>query len=546
MKKQFLYVCLAIAGFLTCGGCTDFLTSDNPSAITDQYYNTLDGQQRLLTDMYSKYRTVYGTGQLQYYGTDMYMAVTESPDEKMFGGYDKSFNSTAGVVGSYWSTLYKIVQEGNTLLNRCTPGIAGDQYASITAQGRFLRVLAYYYLVETFGPVPLLTEENTGVIEHAERTPEKDIYAFMVSELGDIVDVLPDRPAESGRLCNAAVLQLQGKVLLTRAYKEFAEPGDFEAAAKCFDRIIDDPEQNFHLLESYADVFAEENQGNAEVIWAIQYGTDKNYLGSGNSQHLLFGFNIVALRPDLFDKVQKDYSAMQRGYWIIPQVHEWFTDPVLDARYDATFKREFYVNNAASEHYGELGLYFPRWNDDSGDDKGALECYPYKDGDTYNWYPNSTALTILQSGSDFMPIVQKFKESNIDWGGAGTREDIVMRVGDTYLLSAEAWLGAGDATKALLRINDLRMRAASDASRREEMKLDAVDLDVILDERGRELLGEHDRWFDLKRTGKLIERAYRYNPFVSYYDNLNENHLVRPIPQDERNKVDGLTQNEGY
>ncbi len=546
MKKQFLFVCLAIAGTLTCGGCTDFLTSDNPSAITDQYYNTLDGQQRLLTDIYSKYRTVYGTGQLQYYGTDMYMAVTESPDEKMFGGYDKSFNSTAGVVGPYWSTLYKIVQEGNTLLNRCTPEVAGDQYASITAQGRFLRALAYYYLVETFGPVPLLTEENTGVIEHAERTSEKDVYAFMVSELGDIVDVLPARPAESGRLCNAAVLQLQGKVLLTRAYKEFAEPGDFEAAAKCFDRIIDDPEQNFHLLESYADVFAEENQGNAEVIWAIQYGTDKNYLGSGNPQHLLFGFNIVALRPDLFDKVQKDYSAMQRGYWIIPQVHEWFTDPALDARYDATFKREFYVNNAASEHYGELGLYFPRWNDVSGDDKGALECYPYKDGDTYNWYPNSTALTILQSGSDFMPIVQKFKESNIDWGGAGTREDIVMRVGDTYLLSAEAWLGAGDATKALLRINDLRMRAASDASRREEMKLDAVDLDVILDERGRELLGEHDRWFDLKRTGKLIERAYRYNPFVSYYDNLNENHLVRPIPQDERNKVDGLTQNEGY
>lgn len=546
MKKQFLFVCLAIAGALVCGGCTEFLTADNPSAITDQYYNTLDGQQRLLTDMYSKYRTVYSTGQLQYYGTDMYMAVTESPDEKMFGGYDKSFNSTAGVVGPYWSTLYKIVQEGNTLLNRCTPEVAGDQYAGITAQGRFLRALAYYYLVETFGPVPLLTEENTGLIESAERTSEENIYAFMVSELQDIVDVLPARPTETGRLSNAAVLQLLGKVLLTRAYKDFAATDDFEKAAACFDRIIEDPEQNYHLLDSYADVFDEDNQGNAEVIWAIQYGTDKDYLGGGNSQHLLFGFNIVALRPDLFDKVQKDYSAMQRGYWIIPQVHEWFTDPVLDSRYDVTFKREFYVNNVASEHYGELGLYFPRWNDDSGDDKGALECYPYKNGDIYNWYPNSTALTILQTGSDFMPIVQKFKESNIDWNGPGTREDIVMRVGDTYLLSAEAWLGAGDETKALTRINDLRMRAASDPARREEMKLAEVDLDVILDERGRELLGEHDRWFDLKRTGKLIERAYRYNPFVPYYNNLNENHLVRPIPQDERNKVAGLTQNAGY
>ena len=47
-------------------------------------------------------------------------------------------------------------------------------------------------------------------------------------------------------------------------------------------------------------------------------------------------------------------------------------------------------------------------------------------------------------------------------------------------------------------------------------------------------------------TQTLLTRVPAYNPFVVKYDNLNKNHLVRPIPQDERNKVDGLSQNEGY
>ena len=138
--------------------CSDNLDIDNPSAITDDFYNTKSGQEKLLVDMYSKYRSVFNTGELQYYGTDLYMAITESPNERMFNGYDPSFNSTAGVVGPYWNNLYKIVQEGNILLSRAsldTEGMTMEEFNEITGQARILRALAYYYLVETFGPVPL-------------------------------------------------------------------------------------------------------------------------------------------------------------------------------------------------------------------------------------------------------------------------------------------------------------------------------------------------------------------------------------------------------
>lgn len=66
--------------------------------------------------------------------------------------------------------------------------------------------MAYYYLVETFGPVPLLTEENTSVIQQAERTGEQAIYTFIITELNDIKDKLDMTTISAGKVTNAAVI----------------------------------------------------------------------------------------------------------------------------------------------------------------------------------------------------------------------------------------------------------------------------------------------------------------------------------------------------
>lgn len=548
MKKMKLYtskVVIAVMSILILS-CSDFLEIDNPTVVTDDYYDTKEGQERLIMDMYSQYREVYSNGVLQFYGTDMYTGVGEGMNERMFNGYDKTFNSTAGVVPEYWKVLYKIVQEGNTLLNRCSEEVAGTDYGRMTAEARFMRALAYYYLVETFGPVPLLTDEVSDIILQATRVSEEELYSFIITELEDVKGMLPDNPSSKGRLSNSALRHFLGKIYLTRAYKPFGSISDFEKSATELEYVINDTESGLKLLEKFEDIFDIDNQGNEEVIWSIQYGTDKIYSGGGNPQHLWFGFSLVALYSKMFGYVQSDYSAMHTGYWILPNVHEWFTDPIADSRYDASFTREFYINQKDHENYGKLGIYFPRWNDESGNDQGAQIFVPFRKDSKYNWYPQSAGLDEFQNVSGIMPIVRKFREPKIEWGGKGTREDIVIRMGDTYLLASEAHLGAGSTTKALGRLNDIRRRASVDSGSRSQMEMSTVDIDIILDERARELLGEHDRWFDLKRTGKLIERAMQYNPYVKKYDNLNAIHLVRPIPQDERNKVEGLGQNEGY
>ena len=74
-----------------------------------------------------------------------------------------------------------------------------------------------------------------------------------------------------------------------------------------------------------------------------------------------------------------------------------------------------------------------------------------------------------------------------------------------------------------------------------------INLDFILEERARELIGEKHRWYDLKRTGTLLERVRAHN--LDAAPNIQEMHLVRPIPQTQIDRVSNpgnFPQNPGY
>ncbi|HET8655563.1 MAG TPA: RagB/SusD family nutrient uptake outer membrane protein, partial [Longimicrobiaceae bacterium] len=107
----------------------------------------------------------------------------------------------------------------------------------------------------------------------------------------------------------------------------------------------------------------------------------------------------------------------------------------------------------------------------------------------------------------------------------------------------------GDNQAAADYVNVVRERAAIDPSNKSVMDVppDSINIDFLLDERAREFAGEQIRWFDLKRTGKLVERVKAHNPdaapFIQPFDAL------RPIPQRELDAVsnkDEFTQNPGY
>lgn len=108
----------------------------------------------------------------------------------------------------------------------------------------------------------------------------------------------------------------------------------------------------------------------------------------------------------------------------------------------------------------------------------------------------------------------------------------ILRLGDVYLIAAEAVLRSGGSQEeAANYVNAVRERAAV-ASRANEMRVSSneVNLDFILAERARELAGEQVRWEDLKRFGKLTNTYLnRTNPDITGF--VDGKHSIRPIPQ---------------
>ena len=114
---------------------------------------------------------------------------------------------------------------------------------------------------------------------------------------------------------------------------------------------------------------------------------------------------------------------------------------------------------------------------------------------------------------------------------------IIMRLADIILLEAEADNELGKLSAAANLLNQIRTRVHlpnTTAFSKEEME------SAILNERRLELAFEGQRWFDLVRTGKLIEvmRSDGYN--------VSKKNLLFPLPQSEIDRDPNLTQNPGY
>lgn len=140
----------------------------------------------------------------------------------------------------------------------------------------------------------------------------------------------------------------------------------------------------------------------------------------------------------------------------------------------------------------------------------------------------------------------------------GDRDAFVFRLSEMYLIAAEGYMMAGQSANGVARLNSLRTARAkagqtNTLSAGEQAQVSSKDINLILDERARELCGEQLRWFDLKRTGKLLERVKLYNG--SAKNNIQDFHILRPIPQPQIDAVtnrttgedpNGFWQNEGY
>ena len=561
--KKFKYILLLFAvtslPIISC----DVLEEEIVSGVTGEYLNTPEGLQAGVNAAYAPLRTFYGQesgANLTVFGTDEYTNGGHGGFHYM-NKYEAGLNSEASPVWDLWSNFYIGINTCNAVIDRAEEvEMAEAEKNAKVAEAYFLRAHYYFVLVEMFGPIHLTLEETVEVETEADRVPEENIYEAIISDLEFAVNNLPVTQGEFGRATKPAAQHMLALVHLTRGYKGFGSSNDFTTASNLANTVIND-----HGLSLDPDPVARYNHDNEqhpEILWSVQFHEDPILTPQGNELHLYF-------RP--WYEVYNDglNRALGHGYgrpWIRYRPTGWllnnFRPYDVDSRFDRSFQTVWYYNSENNipegASVGDTAIYLTG-EEVSQAEVNAIEARlpgVYAGENFYSWHENAKGTAwswYTEDGSNnnsinIFPTPWKFEDNkrpSINHQ-EGSRDVIIYSLPETYLLAAEALHNTNNNAEAAQLINEVRRRAAWEGMESEmEISEADVDLDFILDERSREFYGEQKRWFDLKRTGKLLERVKMYNPDAA--PNIQDYHLLRPIPANQRTRTTNeYPQNEGY
>jgi hypothetical protein len=477
---------------------------------------------------------------------------------------------TSSIISNHWRALYKIVSEANTIISRIPASkLNAADKKLFEARGRFFRAFAYRCLAYIWGGVPLVTAEVTAPKIDYVRATRHEVYTQVIDDLNFAVANLPaitastikdgevsaqaaqhllaeiyiaDNQFQNAITAASAVISTAGMALMTNRFgtRKTEVPGDV-----------------------YWDLFRKGNQnrkngsGNTEAIWVIQIEADvpggaavtTTSFASGDGfslerVHAPLSRDVTVNNVATFLWPASDYSCGGRGvgFWapskyFIDSVYA--ADPVNDIRNaNHNFVRKFRVTNPASPLYN-TDIDFANLPAGTKGTSGAVLSSGVP---SRALYPYQTKCT-EPGGHPANLYVVPAPYPNALKGGAGfTYQDQYMfRLAETYLLRAEANLGAGNAAAAAADINVVRAR-----SHAAPVAAGNVTIDYILDERIRELGVEEKRLLTIMRLGKWYDRVVKCNPF--YASSALPKYNLWPLPQSEieRNRGAVLAQNPGY
>lgn len=560
-------------------GCEDYLKEDVISGVSYQFYETEEGIEGALVAAYNTLRLGVSSERALTFsdaGTDLF--TLGSDGDNSFNQYLPTLSPLNAKISGYWDYHYKGISECNVTLDYLpkVSTMSDERRTTAAAEAKFLRGIYYFDLVQHYGNVPLVLQSIDKVQTSFKRSPVLDIYTTIISDLRYAFDNLPREATARGRAYKAAAAHVLAKVYLARGSATTQQSirgtkdTDMDSVIYYAGKIVNQELGSFTLVDDFAKLFDIGNQVNSEVVFAVQFSTDLISNGSGNQQHLYHTPQYDAINTKILLR-SVEYGRPYRRVRPTPFVYNGLfgNTRMYDSRFMKSFIWAYLANQAATGitttggakvnvAVGDTAVYFtpvlyPSQNELNAA-KAQFKRYPaFVPLNTYLPFTLNNIFPGLKKWVD--PLRTTANDTN------GTRDWMMMRYAETILILGEAYGRKGEYENAAKYINMVRSRAAYKegelkssqywtfeggsyndrlASTVDEMQVTAAQIsnnfvDFILDERGRELLGELSRWEDLVRCEKLVERVKANNPDAS---NIRDFHVLRPIPQTHIDRLD--------
>lgn len=570
-----------IAGFaLLLGSCEslDYTRPDQLSSST--FWKTEAHAKQAAVGLYQALMQTWCFG-LEF-AFDMCTDLADGTDPFADISRGTSFASTNTAVQNHWQYLYELVHRSNTVIrNVSAMHIDPAVIDPIVGEAKFLRALAYFRLLNCWGGVPYYDE--TCIIEEEfatvtrPRSSAEEIRQHVIDDLTDAIAKLPLRWENNdyGRATRGAAYALRGKVYLFN--KEWSK------AITDFEEIVYNKQNDYGyaLHPDYENLFRLYNGARSnEMIFAIQ-SIDGNvggyalnivgYFGNKATMRLIASNSIVpsTYLVDLYEK---------------PDGRKFDWDEVFPGfnRGDSEFRRKCLavaINDASTEIISTLdcdtakvsAAYTQRdprlcWN--------VITPFSHYLGTDAGSNPRDKQFVIVDPTKGGAPMeAQSFMRNSEGWTsyfwrkwiptgnmdgywGEYTRtpyEFPLIRLGDVILMLAEAYNENGETDKAIAEVNKIRARVDMPGlnSGPAWMAVHSKDemTQRIRDERARELAGEGQRYWDLRRWGILestVKDATDILGDLMYERAYQPRHEIWPIPFVEMERNPNLTQNADW
>ncbi len=573
MKKKYIFG-MALLSTALLAGCSLDETPKSKFKEKDAFANATLTYVNSVANVYSE------IGDGIYGGTDAIHCLQEfTSDEAILPGrqgdwvdggkwqnfFLHNFTSSVDTYNNNWKHIYKIIGQCNSSIDTLTPLLAEHpDYQTYIAELRALRAIYYYYAMDLFGQIPVVTSSKQSISD-VNQSNRSDVFKFVVQEL---TEAMPDLSSELsqktgayyGRVTKAVAYMCLAKCALNApvytvdatapdSYKAFVGDdkskeckaseslgANISAKGKTIMMTVDGTQRNcwetvkycvdqiaalgYSLSPNYADNFVVQNQNSSENIFVRPNDdktykiTDYNLIRSVHYNHAsAAGFNgwngacatVRAMKVMGYKEADED-PRLRLNYWVEQEYTQQTGGKTVDDGVGGvlTYKPLVVVvdfNSAADKHDVKCaGARFKK----------------------YEYDPTAAAQ------------------------GQYNNDLVVWRFGDALLMKAEAEYRLGDAAGALTLVNQIRKRArAKDKT--------SLTLNDILNERMLELAWEGVRRQDQIRFCTFTQPTIDRYPKVwhnasagDYNDDTQGYTCIYPIPYEVLNLNKNLKQNPGY
>lgn len=458
------------------------------------------------TNLYALIGHKYGMVGIEA-GTDL-LVVPQRGGDWLDGGewhrwHRHTWTSSEGYIERWWNNVFFGITTCNRLIFQFQQ-VEGVDTEPAIAELRGLRALYYYWLVDLYGNVPIVDRYDVPEDFKPETKSRQEVYNFIESELLDIMDKLS---RETGLVYFGRINYYVAQMILAKLYinaEVYTGTEQWQKALVACDSIIGS--DNYMLENDYFANFTED--------------------ATMSSEH------ILGLHFDMVDAAQFEIHLFTLHYNLSSKYS------FEDSPWNGICAQEDFFNYFDSTDLRRGGLLHGFQYNNEGDpiEDPSYEKFPNNpfdpDGTHLNLTPEVTMLEpncLRQAGAR----IAKFPF--IEGSTRYTSNDFpIFRYADVLLMKAEILLRTGgDLGEALNLVNLVRERAGVEA-------FGTLYLDMLIEERARELFAEGHRRSDLIRFGKYFDTRWEKENISPDYTK------IWPIPESQINANENLIQNPGY